>query len=106
MCWLTWNNSSLDRSNLSNAQTAGLSKDLGLTGNQFNLILTYYFIPFCICGPPVGLLAKHFSAKYSIPVMMIGFGIASLSTSFVHNFGQLIACRCIVGVFEAGFLTT
>lgn len=38
--------------------------------------------------------------------MMVGFGAASLATSFVNDFGQLIACRCIVGIFEAGFLTT
>lgn len=51
------------------------------------------------------MLSKQFSAKYSIPVMMLGFGAASLATSFVTNFGQLVACRCLVGVFEAGFLT-
>jgi MFS family permease len=97
--------SSLDRSNLSNAHTAGLVQDLNMSGNQFSLALTYYFIPFCICGPPAGMLSKQFSAKYSIPVMMLGFGAASLATSFVTNFGQLVACRCLVGVFEAGFLT-
>lgn len=98
-------NSSLDRSNISNAHTAGLVQDLNLTGNQFNQVLTYYFIPFCLCGPPAGMLSKQFSAKYAIPFMMFGFGIASLCTAFVKNFAQLVACRCVVGLFEAGFLT-
>ncbi|KND92576.1 putative transporter [Tolypocladium ophioglossoides CBS 100239] len=98
--------SSLDRSNLSNAQTGGLSKDLGMVGNQFNLVLAYYFIPFCIFGPPVGMLAKQVSAKYAVPCKMIGFGTASLATSFDTNFGQLVACRIIIAIFEAGFLTT
>lgn len=97
--------SSLDRSNVSNAETAGLSADLGLKGNKFSLVLTYYFIPFCIFGPPSGMLAKQFSAKFAIPVMMAGFGFASLGTAFVTNFGQLVACRIIVGIFESGFLT-
>jgi MFS family permease len=77
-----------------------------MTGHQFSLALTYYFIPFCILGPVAGLLSKQFSAKYSIPVMMFGFGVASLATAFVTNFGQLVACRCLVGVFESGFLTS
>ncbi|KAH8884942.1 retrograde regulation protein 2 [Thozetella sp. PMI_491] len=103
---MTYLFNSLDRSNLSNAQTAGLSQDLGLVGNQFNLALTYYFIPFCIFGPPAGMLAKQITAKYAIPCMMVGFGAASLATAYVKNFGQLVACRCIVAIFEAGFLTT
>lgn len=97
--------SSLDRSNVSNAQTAGLSTDLGLKGNHFSLVLTYYFIPFCLFGPPSGMLAKQFSAKFAIPVMMGGFGVASIATAFATNFGQLVACRIIVGIFESGFLT-
>lgn len=96
----------MDRSNLSNAVTAGLDKDLNLVGNQFNLVLTYYFIFFCVFGPLVGVISKQVSAKYSIPVMMTGFGIASLCTSFVENFRQLVACRILVGIFESGFLTT
>ncbi|ETN38618.1 uncharacterized protein HMPREF1541_06655 [Cyphellophora europaea CBS 101466] len=101
---ITYLFNSLDRSNLSNAHTAGLVEDLRLRDNEFNLALTYYFIPFCICGPPAGVLSKQVSAKVAIPVMMLGFGAASLATAFVTNFGQLVACRCIVGVFEAGFL--
>jgi hypothetical protein len=62
---------------VSNAKTAGLSKDLGLVDNQFNLILTYYFIPFVLLGPVAGIATKRFTAKYTIPIMMLGFGSAS-----------------------------
>jgi MFS family permease len=87
-------------------KTAGLSADLGLVGDQFNMILTYYFIPFVLFGPFTGLMTKHFTAKYTIPFMMVGFGAASLGSAFVKNFGQMVACRILVGGFEAGFITT
>ncbi|CAI6070555.1 unnamed protein product [Clonostachys chloroleuca] len=97
---------SLARSNIANANTAGLTKDLHLQGNQFNQALTYYQIPFIIFGPLVTMLTKQFGAKITIPVMMIGFGTPSLATAFVHNFGELVACRVLVGVFESGFLAS
>jgi MFS family permease len=98
--------SSLDRSNISNAKTANFSNDIKLVDNQFNLILTWYFIPFIILGPPVALITKRFSAKYSISGMMVGFGFASLGTGWVRNYGDVVACRILVGAFEAGFLTS
>lgn len=52
------------------------------------------------------MLTKQFGAKITIPVMMIGFGTPSLATAFVHNFGELVACRVLVGVFESGFLAS
>ncbi|VUC29415.1 unnamed protein product [Clonostachys rosea] len=97
---------SLARSNISNANTAGLTKDLHLQGNQFNQVLTYYQIPFIIFGPFVTMLTKQFGANITIPVMMIGFGTPSFATAFVHNFGELTACRVLVGVFESGFLAS
>lgn len=36
---------SLDKSNLGNAKTAGLEKTLGLKGNQYNTILSVFFVP-------------------------------------------------------------
>ncbi|KIM99928.1 hypothetical protein OIDMADRAFT_125871 [Oidiodendron maius Zn] len=97
---------SLDRSNLGNAKTAGLSKDIQLTGNQYNLVLTWYYIPFIIFGPIMTLVTKHFSGKYNLPFMLFGFGIASACTSVVRNYGQLVACRILVGLFEAGYLAS
>ncbi|KAL2008988.1 hypothetical protein VTN00DRAFT_7182 [Thermoascus crustaceus] len=97
---------SLDRSNLGNAKTAGLAEDLNLKGNQYNLVLTFYYVVFVVFGPPAGLITKAISAKYSLSGMMMFFGTASAATAAVKGFGGLLACRMIVGLFEAGFLTS
>ncbi|KAJ5976436.1 retrograde regulation protein 2 [Penicillium waksmanii] len=97
---------SLDRSNISNAHTAGLADDLNLVSNQFNQVLTYYFIIFVIMGPVGVLLTKRFSARFSLAVMQLGFGTASLATGFVKSFSALVACRVVVGLFEAGYLAS
>jgi predicted MFS family arabinose efflux permease len=98
--------SSLDRSNLGNAKTDGLSVDLHLKKNEYSLTLTLYYITFILLGPLMVLFTKTCSAKVSLPCMMIAFGIASATTAAVKNFDQLIASRLIVGAFESGFLAS
>lgn len=98
--------SSLDRSNLGNAKTAGLSEDIGLVGNQYNLVLTFYYVPFILFGPVFTVLTKTFSANVTIPVMMIGFGAASACTGAVSDFKGLLVARIFVGIFESGFLAS
>ncbi|KAH7014555.1 major facilitator superfamily domain-containing protein [Microdochium trichocladiopsis] len=95
---------SLDRSNISNAHTAGLEADVGLVGNQFNQLLTYYQIAFVLLGPVVSLATKLLGAKYTISGMLFVFGIASLATGWARTFQTLVVCRVFVGAFEAGFL--
>jgi len=103
---LTYIFNSLDRSNLGNANTAGLPANIGLVGSQYNLVLTFYYVVFVLFGPVMALFTKVASAKISIPCMMLGFGIASACTASSKNFGQLLACRIFVGIFESGFLAS
>lgn len=103
---LTKSKSSLDRSNLGNAKTAGLPKDTNLKGEQYNLLLTLYYVMFVLFGPVMTVFTKICSAKVSLPAMMLAFGIASACTASAKNFGQLLACRIFVGIFESGFLAS
>jgi len=47
---------SLDKSNLGNAKTAGLEKDLGLTGDQYNIMLSVFF-GGCLPSPDAAVLS-------------------------------------------------
>ncbi|WVQ80778.1 hypothetical protein IAT38_002883 [Cryptococcus sp. DSM 104549] len=94
----------LDKGNLSNAKTDGIDKDLGLVGNQYYLMITIFYIPLCLCGTPLSIVAKRFSAARVIPLMMIGFGTCSLLSAAVTNFGGLFALRFLLGVFESPML--
>lgn len=39
----------LDRVNIGNAAVFGMSKELGLVGNQYNVALCVFFIPYILC---------------------------------------------------------
>ena len=42
--------SHIDRANIGNAKIEGMDKDLGLTGNQYNIATTLFFVPYIIFG--------------------------------------------------------
>ncbi len=77
-----------------------------MSGAQYNLVLTFYTVPFFIMGPFGSVLSRIITPRWSITLMLVGFGIASICTAAVSTFGGLMACRVIIGLFEGGFLPT
>lgn len=53
--------SHLDRANIGNAKIAGLTKDLGLSGIQYNIALSLFFIPYVLLGKSNKCLALSLS---------------------------------------------
>jgi hypothetical protein len=43
----------LDKGNLGNAKTDGLEKDLHFKKNQYNIILSVFYVPYVLCAPPL-----------------------------------------------------
>lgn len=94
---------SLDKSNLGNAKTAGLERDLGLTGSQYNIILSVFFVPYVLTAPFLGIAGKKLGPNRVLPVMMFCFGGMTLCVAAVHNFSGMMAIRWFVGMAESAF---
>lgn len=43
----------LDKGNLGNAKTDSLEKDLHFKKNQYNIILSVFYVPYVLCAPPL-----------------------------------------------------
>ncbi|KAF4553811.1 MFS-type transporter-like protein 21 [Elsinoe fawcettii] len=93
----------MDRINLGNVRLLGLEKDLHLKGNQFNIALQVFFVTYIIFDIPVNILLKRSRPSYLISGMAFLWGIASMGQGFVQNHAGLVACRLLLGIFEAGF---
>ena len=105
--WLfgMWLLAFLDRANIGNAQVAGLSEDTRLEGNQFNIALAVFYIPYICVDIPSNLVLKYFRAGFDLPALLIGFrGLACTFQGFVKNFGGLVAARFFLGLCEGGLL--
>ncbi|KAF4537095.1 MFS transporter [Lasiodiplodia theobromae] len=50
---------SVDRSNLGNAKTDGMDKDLGFVGEQYSLLILLFYVPNGLCDLPLNMLTKR-----------------------------------------------
>jgi hypothetical protein len=50
----------LDRVNIANAKLYNMTTDLGLVGNQYNIALVVFFVPYVIFEIPANMLLKKF----------------------------------------------
>jgi MFS family permease len=85
----------LDKGNLGNAKTNGFEKDLGFKGNQYNIILSVFYVPYVLFAPPLGMLGKKYGPSRVLPLMMFGFGSMTLLGACVKNFGGMMAGKYI-----------
>ncbi|PYH46434.1 putative MFS transporter [Aspergillus saccharolyticus JOP 1030-1] len=93
----------LDKGNLSNAETDGMSDDLHFKSNQYNLLLSIFYVPYVIFAPPFAMLGKRFSPARVLPVLMFSFGSFTLLASAARNFGGMFTLRWFLGMSEAAF---
>jgi sugar phosphate permease len=94
----------IDRANIGNARLAGLEKDLGLKGYDYNSVLSMFYISYIIFELPSNMCCKAIGPGWFIPIISLCFGIASIGTAFVHNKAAVSGVRFLLGIFEAGML--
>ncbi|KAL6922937.1 hypothetical protein FSST1_000211 [Fusarium sambucinum] len=96
--------SHLDRANTGNAKIEGLATDLNLVGNQYNIVLSLFFIPYILLEIPSNILLKKFKRpSVYLGILVTIWGIIMTLHGVVNGFGGLLAVRMLLGVFEAGF---
>lgn len=92
--------SNLDKSNIGNAEVAGLSEDIGLVGTQYNSAVTVFFATYVFFDPIGANLLKIMGPNQMMSICLLVFGVISLCTAWIKNYGQLIAVRVLLGAFE------
>jgi MFS family permease len=94
----------IDRANIGNARLAGLEQDLGLTGYDYNAVLSIFYISYILFEIPSNIACKWIGPGWFIPIISLCFGIASIGTAFVQNKAGICGVRFVLGIFEAGML--
>lgn len=92
----------LDRSNVGNARIEGLATDLKITGNQYLMTLTIYFIGYVLFEIPCNIVLKRTTPKFWLPTLMLAWGIVATLMGVSQNFGGFLAARFFLGVTESG----
>lgn len=68
----------LDRVNIANANVYGLSKDLKLTGDQYNVALVIFFVPYILFEIPSNVFLKKFKPNVWLAGNMFLFGFVTI----------------------------
>lgn len=91
----------LDRGNIGNAKIEGLTEDLNLVGNQFNMCLTIFFIFYSALEVPSNMVLHNVKPRWYISTTMLLWSIVMTLMGTVNNYKQLLATRALLGIFEA-----
>ncbi|PSS03831.1 major facilitator superfamily domain-containing protein [Coniella lustricola] len=92
----------LDRVNIANAKSFGLTTDLNLGGVEYNTILTIFFVPYIFFEIPSNMLLKKLSPRLWLSICGIGFGMVMVFQGLTQNYSGILVTRFFLGLFECG----
>lgn len=102
MHWLKY----IEEVNVTNAYVSGMKEDLNMHGNDLVYTQAVYTVSSVVFQIPFIYFASAIPCHYLLPLMDLGWGVATLGTSQVRTVRQLQVCRFFVGAFESGFFPT
>ncbi|KAI4246216.1 MAG: hypothetical protein L6R42_009983 [Xanthoria sp. 1 TBL-2021] len=106
LCGLMYCVSLLDRTNLSNAAIAGMTKELNLrttNPDRYSVITLVFFITYVIFQPPTTILTRFFGPRIWLATITLAWGVVMICFGFVKDWTALVGLRCLLGVLESGF---
>jgi fucose permease len=93
--------SHIDRANIGNAKIEGLVEDLNLSGVQWNIVLSVFFVPYVLLEVPSNMLLKKFKRpSMYLGILVTAWGIIMTMMGVVKNFTGLLITRILLGTFE------
>lgn len=73
-----------------------------LTEADKGLVSGIFFVGYMFLQIPGAILAERWSAKKTVGILMVLWGLAAMACSIVQSNGQFYVARFILGVFEGG----
>ncbi|KAI0418260.1 retrograde regulation protein 2 [Xylaria grammica] len=100
MIFVIYSLSVLDRSNLGNAHVAGLDESLGLKGDQYSTLGTFFYVTYIIFQSAAAGW-KHFPAHIWVACIVVAFATISASQAATQNYAGIVVLRLLLGATEA-----
>ncbi|KAL5333540.1 major facilitator superfamily domain-containing protein [Aspergillus crustosus] len=103
MLWLMCVLAYVDRNNIGNANAAGMSVDIGLSDNDYALLISIFFVGYLLWEVFSNIILYRTSPSWYLSCLMGTWGVITCAMSQVRNSRDIIVCRFFLGVIEAGF---
>jgi MFS family permease len=91
----------IDRTNISLA-LPWISRDLHLDPPQAGTVAGIFFWGYLVLQIPGGHLAKHWSAKKFISILLVAWAIFAVGCGLARTYRELLLMRLLLGVAESG----
>ncbi|HWY68654.1 MAG TPA: MFS transporter [Terriglobales bacterium] len=91
----------IDRTNVSMALPA-MSAELHMDPRQAGDAVGLFFWGYLLLQMPAAYLAQHWSAKRTVAILLVAWGLCSVATGFVHTLTQFRLMRLVLGLAEGG----
>jgi MFS family permease len=92
----------MDRSNLGNAKIAGMSRDLRLSSDQYEWLLTAFYITY-IAFEWMTLLYRVVPPHVYIALCVFSWGFIASVQAVATSFSMMVFLRAVLGISEAAF---
>ncbi|KAH7129580.1 major facilitator superfamily domain-containing protein [Dactylonectria estremocensis] len=93
----------LDRSNLAQARQGTLEEDLGMSGTDFNLATSIFFVGYLLMQLPSNLLLTRMRPSLYLSASCCLWGVVSTCNAAADSFTHLVVIRFFLGFVEAPF---
>jgi hypothetical protein len=87
-----------------NAKIQGMTKDLNMKGDDYNIALFIFFVPYILFEIPSNLIIKKVAPSTWLSAIMFLWGVTTIGQGLIKTNGGLQAMRFLLGFFEAGFV--
>src|SRR5262245_51959778 len=91
----------MDRLTL-NLTSKQIMDDFGLDERGYGQLESAFAFAFALGAIIVGWMADRWNVRWLYPCMVLAWSAAGFATGLARTFGQLLACRFLLGLFEAG----
>jgi sugar phosphate permease len=101
IAFITYSLAYVDRANYSIGAAAGLTKDLGITGQAGALLGALFFLGYFLFQIPAAWYAEERSAKRLMFWSLLLWGVLATLTGMIYNVSLLYVDRFLLGVAES-----
>ncbi len=91
----------MDRQTLANVAVR-IQWEFGLNNKQYGTLESAFSIAFATGALCFGFLADRVSIFWLYPIALSGWSLAGVATGLTDSYEGLLACRTLLGLFEAG----
>lgn len=91
----------MDRVTLANAATR-VKSEFSLNNEQYGELESWFGLAFAAGALLFGILADRVNVRWLYPIALTAWSLAGMATGWAGTFFQLLMCRTLLGLFEAG----